>query len=611
MKGGKTFALCAGAALFAAVAFGAERYSPVRTFKVDGKDVALAPGEKVLDLGRIYGSELRRGEVGTRWTTVEMSVESEAEKTVPFYYRNDWFGELQVNGVTVAKDLQGPYDDFAKRDVRLKRGTNVIVFRTRAGSAGEWLCQFAFEGVKRPGEADAAVDFTKTAGKVRPRLHASGFGPKICSFADETKALIKSMNLTAARTHDWALINANERVCDYFHVFPLMNLDATKPEHYHFAPTDYLLKRTREELGLDVFYRLGTSIEHSGKKVHFNSLIPEDFDKVAEIFAGTVRHYNRSWADGFDWGIKYWEIWNEPDGTDNMWCLPDGDSDPDPKVAREKANVRRDRFVKFFVTCLKRLKSEFPEIKVGGPAMCSMRTDYFTALLDACRAAGVAPDFISWHYYGSSVEGILGTVAKARKLCDEKGFGTCELVLDEWHYMGCDWGELRSSDPAVRERVWQGPASHNGTDSAAFTLSVLSRFQASRLDQSYFYGCSHTGAWGFMDEFRRLYKVYYSLKLFGEIVRDYPVLGEVQTVGTVTTLVAKSADGARTALLVSDYRGLPGDIVLETKGLPAGRPTARILDHTRNLEPVDARVESGRLVLPKSGDASSSYLVVW
>ena len=163
----------------------------------------------------------------------------------------------------------------------------------------------------------------------------------------------------------------------------------------------------------------------------------------------------------------------------------------------------------------------------------------------------------------------------------------------------------------MRERVWQGPRSHNGTDSAAFTLSVLSRFQVSPLDQGYFYGCRHTGAWGFMDEFRRPYKVYYALKLFGEIVRDYPVLGEVQTVGTVTTLVAKSADGARTALLVSDYRGLSGDIVLEAKGLPTGRPTARVLDHTRNLEPVGVRAEGERLVLPKADDASASYLVVW
>ena len=230
---------------------------------------------------------------------------------------------------------------------------------------------------------------------------------------------------------------------------------------------------------------------------------------------------------------------------------------------------------------------------------------------DLRRAAGVAPDFISWHYYGNSVEAILGSVARARKLCDDMGFGNCELVLNEWHFMGCDWSELRSADPAVQERVWSGPASHNGTDSAAFTLSVLARFQASALDQGYYYGCRHSGAWGYKDERKRLYKVYYALKAFGEIVKEYPVLGEVKTTGALTTLVARSADGRRTALLAVDYCGLPGDVVIGAKGLPEGRPTARILDHARNLAPVDVRVEGNRLVLPKRGRDSASYLVTW
>ena len=133
------------------------------------------------------------------------------------------------------------------------------------------------------------ADFTQETGKIRPELHSSGFGPMICSCPQETIDDIKSMGFSFARTHDWALINPAERVCDYYHIFPLMHLDAKDPKNYHFGPTDYLLKRTREETGLDIFYRLGTSIEHSGTKVHFNSLIPEEFDKVAEIFGGTIR----------------------------------------------------------------------------------------------------------------------------------------------------------------------------------------------------------------------------------------------------------------------------------------------------------------------------------
>lgn len=100
------------------------------------------------------------------------------------------------------------------------------------------------------------------------------------------------------------------------------------------------------------------------------------------------------------------------------------------------------------MTCLKRLKSEFADIKVGGPALCGMDESYFTDLLKACRAADVAPDFISWHYYGNGVNEILETVDRARKMCDELGFGDCNLVLNEWHYLGCSWGELRIIDQA-------------------------------------------------------------------------------------------------------------------------------------------------------------------
>ena len=146
--------------------------------------------------------------------------------------------------------------------------------------------------------ATVSVNFNSDIGKFRPELHSSGYGPKIATCTQKTIDEIKEMGFKSARTHDWALVNSNQRVCDYHHIFPIIHLDATNPSNYVFAATDYLLKRAREDVGTDIFFRLGVSIEHSGPKVHFNSLIPEDFDKVAEIFAGTVRHYNQGWANG-------------------------------------------------------------------------------------------------------------------------------------------------------------------------------------------------------------------------------------------------------------------------------------------------------------------------
>jgi len=460
--------------------------------------------------------------------------------------------------------------------------------------------------------AALVVDFGKTTGAIRSELHSSGFGPTICSQTAQDLADVKAMGFLRARTHDWALINPNERVCDYFHIFPLMHLDAKDPKNYVFGPTDYLLKRTREEAGLEVFYRLGTSIEHSGNRVHFNSLIPEDFDKVAEVFAGTVRHYNRGWADGYSWGIRYWEIWNEPEGIENMWSPKGGFEAADEDAKRKEG---RDRFVAFFVTALKRLKSEFgDEIKVGGPALQCYREEWFRQIFEACRQAGVAPDFVSWHGYGHDPMTFNRDAEKARKLCDAYGFEACELIVNEWHYFGenYSWSDMqRCSDPKVKARIWRGPDSHNGIRSSCFTLATLANLQRSKVDQAYFYGCSHTGAWGFKDALQSKYKVYYALKAFGELVGAYKTICESSSEGTVTTLAVKDATG-RKALLVVDYGGTGRTISIPVRGVsPDAHVACRVLDDGHDLAPHEAAFRNGVLTLVKPDFFSASFVVAF
>ena len=464
-----------------------------------------------------------------------------------------------------------------------------------------------------------SVDFNTENGRIRPELHSSSFGAMICSCPPEQIAAVKSMGFSASRTHDWAIVNANERVCDYFHIFPLMHLDAKDPKNYVFGPTDYLLKRTREELGHKIFYRLGTSIEHSGTKVHFNALIPEDFDKMAEIFAATIRHYNRGWANGFNWGIKYWKIWTEPDGHNTLWCLPDGDGEYGSTAPAQQADVRArdkrrfDLFAKFFVTCIKRIKSEFPEVKVGGPGLVKMRPAYLGNLLAACKEAGVAPDFISWHHYVNDPKIIMDAIDTGRKLCDSYGFTDCELIISEWHFMGYGFKMLRSTDPEVVRKVWFGPASHNGIDSSCFNLTMLAKFQTSKLDQAYYYGCRHTSNWGYMDELKRKYKIYYGMRMFGDFVKDHQrICASASDTDGITVFAAKSEDGARRSVLVVDYRAGTREIAVDVKGVAPDCPVrAWLHDFTHDCEPVPARLAGGRLVLEKPDANSAAFLVTF
>ena len=461
--------------------------------------------------------------------------------------------------------------------------------------------------------AALAVDFTTAIGNIRPALHSSGFGPTICSQTAQDLEDVKAMGFMAARTHDWGLINPNERVCDYFHVFPLMHLDAKDPVNYYFGPTDYLLKRAREEAGLEIFYRLGTSIEHSGHKIHFNSTVPDDFDKVAEIFAATVRHYNNGWAKGFNWGIKYWEIWNEPNVIESMWCPPEGTEGLSPAEMDAKRSEYRAKFVKFFVKVLKRLKDEFGDsIKVGGPALSHYNTVWLNDILTACRDAGAVPDFISWHGYKRDPMQFNREADLARELCDSYGFTKCELIVNEWHYFGenYNWTDMqRCSDPKVKSRIWDGPDSHNGIRSACFTLATLANIQRSKLDQAYYYGCSHVGSWGFKDALQKKYKVFYALKLFGDIVRDYSVMCSGDTQGPITTFAVKDPAG-RKALLVVDYAGPSRTIVLDVKGVsPDAKVSCTLLDHLHDLEPLDIRFNSRKLTLVKPDFHSAAFLV--
>lgn len=448
------------------------------------------------------------------------------------------------------------------------------------------------------------VDFSKDSGALNKDIHSSGWTPRSSPRAIQNDDdAVKALNMTYTRTHDWALVNAGQRIVDYQYIFPLFAKDAKDPSNYYFEPTDHIINLSRN-LGLKIFYRLGTSIEHTGD-VHFNARVPEDFDKTAEIFAATVRHYNKGWAKGFNWDIKYWEIWNEPDGLRNMWCLPGPEGRDSMKM--------RTKFVEFFVTCLKRLKSEFPDIKVGGPALCWADVNYFRHILEACKKAGVKPDFLSWHYYGSNPQEMLDGGVRVRKLCDELGFKDIEFILNEYHYI-LTWDGIhgRNSTPSMVKRALDGPTGHNNIDSACFYLTALSRFQKSEFSQAYYYGCAHQGNWGYMDIYKMFNKPYYAARMFGSLVKDYSKISELKNTGTVTTLALKNDNSKKASLLVTDYRGVDQVLEIDVKGLKKVKHvSARVLDHTRDDFPCNVEWRNNKLTLVKQDKNSAAFLITF
>lgn len=59
-----------------------------------------------------------------------------------------------------------------------------------------------------------------------------------------------------------------------------------------------------------MYYRLGTSIEHSRNKYFTDP--PSDAGKWIDVVSNVIRHYTEGKWNGYRYDIEYWEIWNDP-----------------------------------------------------------------------------------------------------------------------------------------------------------------------------------------------------------------------------------------------------------------------------------------------------------
>ena len=78
----------------------------------------------------------------------------------------------------------------------------------------------------------------------------------------------------------------------------------------------------------------------------------------------------------------------------------------------------------------------------------------------------------------------------------------------------------------------------------------------------------------------------------------------------VTVLAAKSEDGSRRAILVTDYRSGLRELVVDVAGVaPGAECDVTVHDYTRDIESAKLRLDGGRLVLPKRDANSAAFLV--
>lgn len=241
----------------------------------------------------------------------------------------------------------------------------------------------------------------------------------------------KAARIPYSRNHDSAL-SGSTYGGPYSHdismIFPNFDADPTDPASYDFACTDESILVTLDA-GTETFFRLGQSIEHHIKK--HATLPPKDFHKWAVICEHIIRHYNEGWADGYHLNMKYWEIWNEPD-------LDDDDSPNKRCWGGTKA-----QFFELYAITAKHLKSCFPHLKIGGPAVASVKPgrEWMPDFLAYMQAHDVPIDFLSWHVYLTEPQKAVERAEWVREQLDAHGYTQTESILNEWNYVK-NWRDL-------------------------------------------------------------------------------------------------------------------------------------------------------------------------
>ena len=371
-------------------------------------------------------------------------------------------------------------------------------------------------------QAQVVVDANEVVGKIKV-MNAVNNGPQVAGSTQKkgNAQAYKDAGFGYARLHDAPIRRGWAHTVDINCVFPNFEADEKDPKSYDFTLTDKLIKEIYDS-GTKVFYRLGQSIEHWPKK--YDIYPPANFKKWARICEHIIRHYNEGWADGFHYNIEYWEIWNEPD-YNACWAGTE------------------EEFFRLYEIAANHLNKCFPDLKIGGPALCS-DTKWADRFLAHMAKKGVALDFFSYHRYFGKMEKAINRTNTVKELLDKHGYTNTELIFNEWNYVSNWTDEFVPSIETI-----------NSYKGAAYAAAVMSLFQDSPVDMMMYYDARPGTTWnGLFDLYTaQPHHAYYALYSWTKLRRlGTQVKSEVGDLKDFYATAAKSADG-KLALLLSYY----------------------------------------------------------
>ena len=400
------------------------------------------------------------------------------------------------------------------------------------------------------------VDFSRRTGSIKP-LHGINNGPVSNFGFVDTSAEYRAAGIPFVRLHDCQYPRP-DRV-DIPQIFPDFNADPEDPASYQFALTDSVISPI-VACGAQPFYRLGTSIEHEQVKKYV--FPPKDYEKWAKICAGIIRHYTQGWADGFRYPITYWEIWNEPDLTPEMWV------------------GTPEEYFRLYTTVAPLLKAWFPDLKIGGCALCSVwNRTFINGFLSEVARTNAPLDFFSWHWYGDSPEQLRDTVIQVKSDLAAHSLTGAESICDEWNYMrGTMWVPARR-EKHIRREFYEKQRNHVG---ASFVAACMAVMQENGVDLSTHYdGQPHMMFCSIFDRCGIETKTYRAFEAFHKLYQLKNAV-PVQTPQGFYGLGAM--DEGRAGVLLSNFSAPGESYEVTCRGLRGGRAKLYVLDAHREME---------------------------
>ena len=278
-------------------------------------------------------------------------------------------GRTDRSGVLALRGFAGDYT------VQV-RGYEPVIVHVSEGQISRLTTRVSSSSI-RPIE----VNFSSTVGKIRSLLGVhdivSGI-PLLVPFQEQCR------NIGVDYVRGFTTYGAY----DIDIVFPDFQADPTNESSYNFTSTDRQIQAIMSA-DAQVLYTLGYSWSIPPP------MPPNDYAKFANICEHVVMHYNHGWADGFHYGIQYWEICGG-------MCEPDF-----PGFWRGTP----EQYFTLYDTIARVVKSVDPETKVGGPALASDMT-FLEKFLQFCKANQSPLDFVSWHIYSGAPPHLMAEAAR-------------------------------------------------------------------------------------------------------------------------------------------------------------------------------------------------------